>query len=447
MRSLREVGKISFMSTPQLDQIIAHAKAGQPEAQFLLSQICAQNGDNDGMLHWLNTACSSGHVEAIGALGRCFESGRGIPSDMAVALEHYDRASLAGSKIAGFHKAQLHHKSRLGDDTQALIRELLIDAAKADFVPALRTIGYLAMQQDASRELALNCLRLAAWHGDPVSSFNLGWYLENGGGDGRTPDEASHWFQRANSAAYPLAAGHPHASTLVPSDLPSPTVAHDIDFNVEFPLYPEQKKAEKQTICSDPPICVFKNVLDATDCAYLMFLSRPFLERAAVINPDGDKSGMVSQVRTNQSTYIPFELVDIISRYAELKIVHETGEDLLCSEPMSVLCYAPGEYYRPHFDFFNPKLKTSQELMQDGGQRTASAVSYLVAPSAGGGTSFPDLKLTVPAESGATLWFRNCFDDGGIDKRSLHAGDTVEAGEKWAITKWFREKPTEYLKL
>ena len=119
----------------------------------------------------------------------------------------------------------------------------------------------------------------------------------------------------------------------------------------------------------------------------------------------------------------------------------------MSSEPMSILCYAPGEYYRPHVDFFDPKLKVSKQLLQDGGQRTASAVTILTAPSQGGGTSFPRLNLTVPAVTGGTLWFRNCDVGGQVDERTLHAGDTVEKGEKWVVTKWFREKPTRYLEI
>jgi len=45
----------------------------------------------------------------------------------------------------------------------------------------------------------------------------------------------------------------------------------------------------------------------------------------------------------------------------------------------------------------------------------------------------------------STLWFRNCFADGRVDDRSLHAGEPVKQGEKWVVTKWFREKPTRYL--
>ncbi len=114
---------------------------------------------------------------------------------------------------------------------------------------------------------------------------------------------------------------------------------------------------------------------------------------------------------------------------------------------MSVLQYAPGEYYRPHVDYFNPRLTAAQGFLQDGGQRTASAITYLTAPGAGGGTSFPKLNLTVPAITGNTLWFRNCLKDGQVDERSLHAGDTVEEGEKWVVNQWFRETATQYLQI
>lgn len=435
------------MTTPQIQQIRAHAEAGKPEAQFLLSQICLQNKDIEGMVHWLQQASAKGLPDALGALGQCLEKGQGMSRDMAAAMDHYDRAIAAGSSIAAFHKAQLLYKSRQGVENSHLIYELLVSAAEADFVPALRTLGYLAMQHEAHQDLALDCLRRAAARRDPVSSFMLGWCLLAGwGGDG-VRNEAAQWLQQAVEADYPFAAALMStvqgALSAPQADLPEAK----IQFGAMFSLYPEVQGVDHQVVSTDPPITLFKDVLSIVDCAYLIFLSRPHMERASVIDPDGDKGGMVSQVRTSMSTYLPFELVDIISRHVELKIITETGEDLVTSEPMSILQYAPGEYYRPHFDYFNPRLDVSQEFLQDGGQRTASAITYLTAPEAGGGTSFPKLKLTVPAITGGTLWFRNCFKDGQVDERSLHAGDTVEKGEKWVLTKWFREKPTQYLQL
>jgi len=433
------------MLSSQLQQITAHAEAGRPDAQYLLSQLKQQDRDIDGMLFWLQKACESGHADAIAAMGLCYEKGQGLESDMARALLHYQRAVASGSKIAAFHQAQLLYKSQLGAKRADEIKSLLVAAAEAGVVPALRTIGYLAMRQADCRELAVNCLRRAAAAGDPVSSFNLGWSLlqEQHGEAGN--NEAGYWLQLAANANYPLAVDF--LASAVGNDAPSGMPTGAIDLDAPFELYPPPTSVSKEVLRTDPPIEVYADVLDAADRAYLMFLSRPHLQRAAVIDPDGDSGGMVSKVRTNLSTYIPFELVDIISRYAELKIIGGIGEDLACSEPMSILCYAPGEYYRPHFDFFNPRLDVSRNFMKDGGQRTASAVTYLIAPTAGGGTSFPELELTVPAKTGGTLWFRNCFENGDVDKRSLHAGDTVEAGEKWVVTKWFREKPTKYLQL
>jgi len=432
------------MANPQFDRLLANAHAGKPEAQFLLSQICLQRQDIDGMVFWLEKASDRGFPDALGALGHCYEKGQGFAADMTRAMSYYDRAVDAGSKVAALNKAQLLYKSKSGPEYSKLIYDLLIIAATANVAPALRVIGYLAMQHKGKRDLAIDCLRQGAVLGDFVSAFILGWCLLQGG-DG-TESEAAFWLQQASSVDFPFAAGLLTSSSTTKPVAP-PASNKVIEFGTLFPMYPEAQGAECEVFSSDPPIKLFKKVLSTVDCAYLMYLSRPYLARASVIDPEGDSSGMVSNVRTNASTYLPFELVDIIGRHIELKIVHETGEDLSCSEPMSILHYAPGEYYRPHVDYFNPRLDVSKEFLQDGGQRTASAVTYLTAPTAGGGTSFPNLKVTVPPGAGGTLWFRNCLENGDVDERSLHAGDTVIDGEKWVVTKWFREKPTQYLQI
>lgn len=440
--------KSPFMSLPpQYEQLRADAASGLPDAQFLLSQVYLHHGDIENMRHWLIMASATGLPDAIAALGQCYEKGQGVSRDLAAAMEHYDRAVEAGSSLAMFFKAQLLYKSRRGPENSRLIFGLLTRAAEAHVVVGLRAMGYLAMQNAASRHIALACLRRAAARGDPASSFMLGWCLMQGWGDDGGSDEPARWLQQAVSAEYPFADALLSATEDKARGAQTEPADETIRFGPEFAIYPASKSADRQDVSTDPPISVFHNVLDVVDCAYLIYLSRPYMKRAHVIDPDGDKRGMVSNVRTSMSTYLPFEIVDIIGRYIELKIIRETGEKLSNSEPMSILRYAPGEYYRPHVDYFNPKLTASEQFLQDGGQRTASAVTYLTAPKAGGGTSFPRLGLTVPAKIGATLWFRNCLDNGDVDTRSLHAGDTVAAGEKWVVTKWFREKPTQYLQL
>ena len=352
----------------QLEQIRANAEAGHPESQFLLSQICQQNGDISGMIRWLRKASANGVADAFTALGHCREQGAGVEQDVQAALEYYDEALARDSVPAAYRKAELLYKSHHGDDDQQHIRELLGQAAAAGFEPAIRTVGYLAAQS-----------------GRP--------------GDGLSP---------------------------------------------AVDLYPAEDATRRQDVSNEPAIAVFDNVLDPRDCAYLINLSRPFLRHSDVIDPDSQQEGMRSDVRTSSGTFLPVEVVDIIARYIELKIVQAVGEDLECSEPMSILRYELGEYYRPHYDYFTPELNVSAGLMEDGGQRVASAVTYLSVPAEGGGTSFPELDIAVPPALGATLWFRNCDEDGQPDPRSLHAGDTVTQGEKWVVTKWFREEATQY---
>jgi prolyl 4-hydroxylase len=432
------------MSDSQYEQLVANAHAGKPDAQFLLSQMSLQAGDVEGMVLWLQEASKGGFPDALGALGHCYEAGQGVAADMSNAMDYYDRALDKGSAPAAFHKARLLYKSKQGAEKAGHIRELLLLGARANVAPALRAIGYLALQQGAD-DLAILCLRRAATLGDIASAFILGWRLSEDHGVREADGEAAYWLQRAASANYPLAAELFASLENTTPATPPPTAKEAIDIGDEFSLFPESTSLETDVLSTDPPITLYKDVLNIVDRAYLVYLSRPHMTRAHVIDPDGDMQGQVSEVRTSMSTYLPFGTVDIIGRYIELKIIAETDEDLLSSEPMSILCYAPGEYYKPHVDYFNPKLDVSRKFMQDGGQRTASAVTYLTVPSAGGGTSFPRLDITVPAVAGGTLWFRNCLNNGQVDERSLHAGDTVVEGEKWVVTKWFRERPTEYL--
>lgn len=435
------------MSTIQIQRLQARAEQGQPESQFLLSQICLQNRDLEGMVHWLLQASAKELPDALDTLGHCYEKGLGMPRDFVAALAQYDRAMQKGSALAAYRKAELLYKSQQGPASASLICDLLMTAAEADFVPALRAVGYLATQHPSSRNLGMDCLRRATQGGDPVSGFNLGWCLLQGWGGKNAENEAAQCLQRAASAQYPF------AETLLASlqdtqlSPPAQRPGESTKLPASFSLYPRSRNIEQQVLSADPAITLFREVLNIVDCAYLIFLSRPYMKRADVINPGSQKGGMVSDVRTNMSTYLPFGVVDIIGRYVELKIVHATGENLQSSEPMSILHYAPGQYYRPHFDYFDPEFTVSKGLLEDGGQRTASAVTYLAAPSAGGGTRFPRLDLSVPPLAGGTLWFRNCREDGQVDDRTLHGGDPVEQGEKWVVTKWFRERQTRYLEL
>ena len=432
------------MTSPQLKQIEARALEGKPVAQFLLSQICGQNDDMVGMIHWLKRASDSHFTDAMAALGLCYEKGMGAPRNHSTAIVYYDKAIAANSAVAAYQKAELLYKSNRGPGSNNLISDLLQKSAKAGYLPAIGVIGYFAIQNEKSWEMGIACLRHCADAGDPVSCFNLACCLIQSRFEVGDIEEASKNLKKALTADYPLAnellAELDQSSQKSPAKSPS----DPIDFTASYSLYPEKRQLDQKLMNSGPDVFLTAGVLDVMDRAYLIYLAKPRLSRANVIDPGSHSSGMESEVRTSMSTYLPFDSLDFIGRYVELKIICETDQDLVCSEPMSILYYAPGEYYRPHVDYFDPKLKVSKALLEDGGQRTVSAITYLTSPDEGGGTSFQKLDITVDAFAGSTVWFRNCLDDGSPDRRSLHSGDTVVQGEKWVVTKWFRQKPTAY---
>ena len=122
------------MSAPDINQLQGDAKAGKPEAQFLLSQLCFKNNDLEGMIHWLSLASAAGLSAAQEAYGYCFEKGRGISQDFDQAIRHYDYAIAQGAHLAAFRKAELLYKSSRGVSSASTITELLTTAANANFL-------------------------------------------------------------------------------------------------------------------------------------------------------------------------------------------------------------------------------------------------------------------------------------------------------------------------
>lgn len=72
-----------------------------------------------------------------------------------------------------------------------------------------------------------------------------------------------------------------------------------------------------------------------------------------------------------------------------------------------------------------------------------TALLYLNDVQGGGHTTFSELGLSVEPRQGRVLVFHNCeaATPSCVDRRTLHSGTAVEAGEKWAVNKWVRQFP------
>ena len=111
------------------------------------------------------------------------------------------------------------------------------------------------------------------------------------------------------------------------------------------------------------------------------------------------------------------------------------------AEPAQVVRYLPGQKYDKHHDFFDRAAPSFAEKTRVGGQRLTTVLAYLREPDSGGRTSFPSLHVGFDPRKGDALLWWNLTKDGREDVMTLHAGEPVCAGEKWALNLWLRERP------
>lgn len=185
---------------------------------------------------------------------------------------------------------------------------------------------------------------------------------------------------------------------------------------------------------SSPQLRVLENLLSEQECAELIALARPRLDRALVVDPDGNY--LADDRRTSAGMFFDLHELPLI-RVIEQRLADMLGVPVNHGEALQVLHYMPGQEYEPHFDWFDPELPSYAPVTKIGGQRIASVVIYLNTPEKGGGTAFPEVGVTVTARRGSAVYF--AYEAG--DLNSLHAGLPVISGEKWIATKWLRQRP------
>ena len=183
-----------------------------------------------------------------------------------------------------------------------------------------------------------------------------------------------------------------------------------------------------------PMLRVLDGMLTAQECADLIELARPRLQRA--LTGDSDGKHQVDQRRTSEGMFFTLNELPLVGRI-EQRLASLLGVPVNHGEGLQILHYLPGQEYEPHYDWFDPEQPGYGAITAVGGQRIASVVMYLNTPAQGGGTAFPEIGLTVTARRGSAVYFAY---EGG-DRSSLHAGLPVVRGEKWIATKWLRERP------
>lgn len=231
-------------------------------------------------------------------------------------------------------------------------------------------------------------------------------------------------------------------------DPPSDSIALDdapIDYLYETPRLPPgpvirsfDREIEVVMRLHKPALAVLAGVLSADECAAVIALSRDRLRPSTIVDPLTGQDTIAAHRSSEGMFFRPQEtpfIAGIERRIAELmNCPIENGEGL------QVLHYAPGAHSAPHFDFLAPSNPSNRESLARSGQRVSSLVVYLNDVPRGGETVFPEVGLAVSARAGNAVHFEYANSLHQVDHRSVHAGAAVDAGDKWVLTKWMRER-------
>lgn len=220
------------------------------------------------------------------------------------------------------------------------------------------------------------------------------------------------------------------------SALPSPVAVPELAI-ADSPLYLqlEDRQVSVLTAMSDPDIVVIGNFLSDDECDALIEGAKPRLARSLTV---ATKTGgeELNADRTSNGMFYARAENELIARI-ERRLAQLTRWPVENGEGLQILHYRPGAEYKPHYDYFDPHEPGTPTILKRGGQRVATIIMYLHEPEAGGGTVFPDVRLTVAPKKGHAVFFS--YNRAHPVTKSLHGGEPVVRGEKWVATKWLRE--------
>src|SRR4051794_1484114 len=199
-------------------------------------------------------------------------------------------------------------------------------------------------------------------------------------------------------------------------------------------LLPAQRK---QIMSETPRLRVIREFASPAECLWLMKRACDRLLPAPVVTPSGSQT--IEMARTNRATAFQFGDMDVVIEVIRTRISQATRLPVALFETCQILHYMPGQEFRPHHDYFDPRNQGHAAQLRRG-QRIATFLIYLNEGYTGGDTAFPRTKLRFRGNVGDALLITNVDRSGNPDPLTLHAGTPPISGEKWVFSQWIRDR-------
>ncbi|CAN5208587.1 hypothetical protein BH24PSE2_BH24PSE2_01990 [soil metagenome] len=403
-----------IIPTEAHELLLAAAKQDFVPAQTLLGKLLfkLQGADQQPLQarHWLERAAEAGDPEAQYRLGELLAIGLTGQPDPTQGLAYLRRSAERGHLAARTQAAYcLEHGVGCTPDARSATQFCFIAARKDD----ARAQNMLGRRYAAGHTLPQNPVKALAWHLKAAAQAYPGAAAE-------VAKLSAELGESATRDAQAL------ARTAIAEDEPQPAQPAPVP---QGPLLVQSEQ---------PRIAVCRGFLSQDECDHLIALGTPFLEPSRVITQSGAQE--VADARTSEEMALQDQIKDLVVWEIEQRLARLASLPVEHGEPLMILHYRRGAEYRPHVDYFDPRLESAGHSLARAGQRIVTVLTYLCDVAAGGGTAFPKIGLRIAPEKGKALLFHNCKSDGGVEPLTQHAGEPVLAGEKWLATRWMRER-------
>ena len=293
-------------------------------------------------------------------------------------------------------------------------------------------VGLIRAGGPGSLEKAVRLLEAAAGDGEAEAHRRLASLAAAGIGVRQDWNRALEHLTIAAEGGSPSARGQLHALAPSVAEGQSETWSTLADTILAQGLNPP---LEKRVLNTAPRAVSVPGFLCKPVCVWLTGLARGRTRPAMTFATDATTPSL-DNARTNTAFEFSFVDSDVVVMLTRQRIAAAIGVPAAALESSQILHYAPGESYRPHFDFIDP----AHPGVAAHGQRIVTFLIYLNADFDGGETDFPRLNLRHRGEIGGALYFANLDADGAPDPRTLHAGLPPTRGEKWLFSQWVRNR-------
>jgi len=174
------------------------------------------------------------------------------------------------------------------------------------------------------------------------------------------------------------------------------------------------------------------NFLTEHQCKHLIKVIDKQNHKSTVASDGG--TAYEEQSRNSSTSYLPPD--DLVVRALLDKAAETLGIDKSLAEGVQGQLYEPGQYFKPHFDWFQGK--DLQTHCKSTGNRSHTLMIYLNDDFEGGKTDFSTIQFTGQPQTGRAITWTNLKSDGSGDPDALHEGQQVTKGKKYIVTTWWR---------